>query len=152
MKLTKALTTCLAFAVFGSCGDANLEKCRMNNSGWAVGSFYPPRPDGPGRLDKPILFEVTLAGSQTETGGRNNSEVKLLKLRLLKLENGETVNDRVLEDCIVLNVKDFRLETEWDTSGQEASMDVVPTRMTLDFIDGTTGSVAKSVSYNIPQE
>lgn len=152
MKFIQALTTYLAAAAISSCGDANIEQCRMKNTGWAVGSFYPPRPDGLGRMDKPILFEVGLGGSQTETGGRNNSEVKLLKLQLVKLQNGEIVNDRVLEDCIVLNVKEFRLETEWDTSGQEASMDVVPTRMTLNFIDETNGSVAKSVSYNIPQE
>lgn len=132
-------------AVLGSlsgCTDHHPSQCRLQYASWSMGSFYPDRPDGPGRLEIPWLYEAVFAGSQDETGGRNNSEYKLLQFQL-RDENKAVL----LEDCIHLEVKNFRIDAVWETDGDAQSVENQPTSVSFDFVDVDEGTILKTVSY-----
>jgi hypothetical protein len=140
-----ALSVC---CMLPSCAQNNIRECRLKYTGWAIGGgWYPPRPDGPGRLEIPWMYEVAFAGSQDETGGRYASEFKLLRLVIVR-PGGEHLD---LTDCIVIEAKDVGVETTWHTEDGTLSMNSVPYAVDFKFINNETGEEIKTVSYPLPK-
>ena len=131
-----------------SCSKADISDCRLRYSSWSLGGgWYPPRPDGPGRLQKPWLYEVAFAGSQNEPGGINSSSFKLLKLHIVN-SDGEKLD---VSDCIIINSQDVGVETTWHTKDGNISMDSRPISVDFKFIDLGENREIKTISYPLPE-
>ncbi|MFN3911478.1 hypothetical protein [Hyphomonas sp.] len=97
-------------------------------------------------MDVPWLYEVALAGSQNEKGGRLQSDFKLFQLVIID-EKGVKLP---VTDCIQIHAKDVSVQTTWDTGDSRPDISIQPTRLTVKFIDNNTGREIKSLSYPLP--
>jgi len=133
--------------IVAACAKPDYRACELQYDGWGLsGGFYPPRPEGPGRLDVPWLYEVALAGSQNEPGGRLQSDFKLFRLVIVD-KQGVTLP---VTDCIQIHAKDVSVQTIWDTGDSPPDISILPTRLTVKFIDKDNGREIKTLSYPLP--
>jgi hypothetical protein len=144
----KSISACL-FALLlatslGACNRESATSCELRyRIGGHSGGFYPQRPEGPGRLDTPWMFEAAFVNWQNEAGGSVHSEFKLLQPVLM--ESGENL----VEDCIQIRSREVTIKTDWQTGGLAQSMDTRPVSVTFHFY-GDDEKYLKSITYPIP--
>lgn len=148
-RLLRVSLLILSVAMVSACTGQGVRDCKLRYDGWGIsGGFYPPRPEGEGRLEKPWIYEVALAGSQNEAGGHLASEFKLFKLVIVKPGGARLL----VTDCIQIRARNVGVETLWGDGDHTGDTKDLPTRLVLKFIDKDSGQEIKTVSYPLPTD